>query len=378
MPVPRRIAALAVLAALALAAVSLAHRSPAAHREGPPVQTRASYLRSAAAGVARSRAWWDAGRHWYRQRLGSSQLATNWGIVHLFGATSALAIADPTPAHRAAVRAFARGAERYWNPDLRPVPGYGPTVGRRGAGSRAWYDDEGWWGIAFYDAYRATGDRRYLASADRALAFVDSGWDPLGGGIYWDTGRTFKASEGLVGATLLASYRYLDTRSPRFLAMAERYIAWADAHLRDGDGLYSSRPRGGVAMPYVEGPMAVAFAVLCRATGDRAWCTRAESLAGRTVERFPRLTMGPQYDSLYIRALLELYRFDGNRRWYHVAARATDRALASARAPGGLYLRTWDGRAITTIGTDPGKLQTHAATTSAAAWMAAAKPPRQP
>jgi uncharacterized protein YyaL (SSP411 family) len=129
-------------------------------------------------------------------------------------------------------------------------------------------------------------------------------------------------------------------------------------------------------MPYVEGPMAASFAVLCRATGDSAWCTRAEALAVSTVKRFPQLTMGPQYDSLYIRALLELYRFDGNRRWYDVAARATDRALASAASPNGLYLRTWEGRPITTIGTDPGKLQTHAATTSAAAWMAAAKPPR--
>jgi uncharacterized protein YyaL (SSP411 family) len=99
-------------------------------------------------------------------------------------------------------------------------------------------------------------------------------------------------------------------------------------------------------------------------------------LADRTVKRFPVLTMGPQYDSLYVRALLELYRYDGRRRWYHVAAAATDRALRNSRSAGGLYLRTWSGRPITSIGTDPGKLQTHAATTSVAAWMAAARQPR--
>lgn len=335
-----------------------------------------AYLPAAKAALARASAWWDPKRHWYRQTIsGSRVLATNWGSVHLFGAIDALAIADPTPAHRAAVRAFARGAERYWNPDLRPVPGYGPYPGNRGAAHRSWYDDEGWWGIAFYDAFRATGDRRYLASASRALAFLNSGWDPKAGGIYWDTNRTFKASEGLVGGTLLAAYLYKETHRPEYLALAKKYIAWADRSLRGPDGLYSSRPTGGAPMPYVEGPMAVAFAVLCKSTRDHAWCTRAEDLAGRTARRFPTLTMGPQYDAMYVRALLELYRLDGKRRWYEIASAETRRAMVGARDRNGLYLRTWDGRPIQTIGTDPGKLQTHAATTSVIAWTAAARRP---
>ena len=128
-------------------------------------------------------------------------------------------------------------------------------------------------------------------------------------------------------------------------------------------------------MPYVEGPMAAAFALTCRSTRQRSWCTRAETLADRTARRFPKLTMGPQYDSLYIRALLELYALDGKPRWYDVARAAVDRAMARAGDSHGLYLRTWGGRPIGTIGTDPDKLQTHAATTSAIAWLAAARPP---
>jgi uncharacterized protein YyaL (SSP411 family) len=369
-PAAARSGAASPAAAQPVAAVSPAARTPA------HLRTRASYRRAASAAIAKASAWWDPQRHWYRQRFGNSSLATNWGIVHLFDATDALAIADPTPAGRAAVRAFARGAERYWNPDLRPVPGYGPSQGNRGAGHRSWYDDEGWWGVAFYDAFRATGDRRYLASADRSLAFLDSGWDPKSGGVYWDTRRTFKASESLAGGALLAAYLYRDTHAPKYLALVKRYVAWADRRLLGSDGLYSSRPRGvGVPMPYVEGPMALAFELICKSTGDQSWCKRAEDLAGRTAQRFPRLTMGPQYDSIYVRALLELYRLDGKRRWYDIAAAATNRAAASARASSGLYLLTWDGRPIQTIGADPGKLQTHAATASVLAWMAAARPP---
>jgi uncharacterized protein YyaL (SSP411 family) len=370
-----------LVAALAAATFAFSAGSGGSHRAVAPSApaTRADYLRLAEAGVAASRDWWAPRRHWYRQTLDrTSPLATNWGIVHLFGAVDALAIADPTPAHRAAVRTFAAGAERYWNPDLRPVPGYGPYPGNHGAGHRSWYDDEGWWGIAFYDAYRATGDRRYLASASRALAFLDSGWDPRSGGIYWDTRRTFKSGESLTGATLLAAYLYDATHAPRYLSLVRKYVTWADASFRGSDGLYDRTEHDTTPLPYVEGPMAVAFAVLCRSTGDRAWCTKAESLADRAVKRFPQLTMGPQYDSMYVRSLLELYRFDGNRRWYDVAAAATNRAVANARAPNGLYLRAWDGRPIGTIGTPPLKLQTHAATTSVAAWMAASRPPRGP
>lgn len=330
---------------------SLATVLALAHPGGPAAHP---YLKLAESGVAASQAWRDPVTHWYRQFLDRRARATNWGSVHLFESIDAVAIADPTPAHRAAVRRVAAGAEGYWNPDLRPVPGYGAVRGRRG-NVHTWYDDEGWLGIAFHDAYRATGDRRYLASDRRALAFLDSGWDPIAGGFYWDTTRSFKASESLVGATLIAAYLYEDSHERRYLAEATRNIAWADANLVDGDGLYTNRPDGGVAMPYIEGPMFEAFAVLCKATGERAYCTRAEALAARTVKRFPLLAMGPQCDSLYIRSLLELYRLDHRRRWYDVAAAVANEADPNPR------------------GTPPGKLSTHTATVSALAWMAVAQ-----
>src|SRR4051812_32559295 len=58
-------------------------------------RTRAGFLAAAEAGVAASRAqWWDPSRGWYRQSLRGGGLASNWGIVHLFGAVDAVAIAN--------------------------------------------------------------------------------------------------------------------------------------------------------------------------------------------------------------------------------------------------------------------------------------------
>jgi hypothetical protein len=387
------LARLGLLLALAAVAVGVAmdlarpvdaatvRRQAAAPDQATAAAADPKYLEAAATGRTRSRAWWDKRRGWYRERLNSHAkypLATLWGAVPLFEATNALAIADPTPARRAAVRAFAAGAERYWNGRLRPVPGYAPYPGNRSPRDRTWYDDNGWWGIAFYDAYRATGDARYLSSAKRALTFVNSGWNRNGGGLWWDTRHSHLAGETLASGTLLAASLYKETRAPQYLGIARKYIAWADADFRGDDGLYDRHQGDGTAMPYVQGPMFAAFALLCDATGDQGYCTEAQELADRATRRFPQLNMGPQYDAMYVRCLLELYRHDHNPRWYRIAAATADRAMTNGRAPNGLYLLTWDGRSTSTVDTKPDMLQTHAATTSVIAWVAAADPPAGP
>jgi hypothetical protein len=346
--------------------------------DDPPADgaVASKYLAPAKAAVTQSNDWWDSKRHWFRERLGtSSRPATLWGIVHLFEAKNALAIAQPTSGRIAAVRNFARGAERYWNPNLEPVPGYAASPDTRDRHRRTWYDDNGWWGTAFYDAYRATGDTRYLASAKRALMFVDSGWDPKRGGIWWDTRHSFHAGESLAGGTLTAAYLYHETHSPKYLALARKYIRWADADFRGDDGLYDRNEDDDTPMPYVQGPMALAFVIICQTSGKKGYCDEGEELADNAAKRFPTLTMGPQYDAMYVRAMLELYRFDHNPRWYQIAAAAADRALANARDSNGLFLLTWDGRPTQSIGTPPGMLQTHAATTSVLAWLAATPSP---
>ena len=375
---PRRRTSLVLLPiALALIAASYAPNAGAAGER--PSIAQQQYLRAASVGRVKSRAWWDHKRHWYRERLGDHSkypLATLWGAFPLFEATNAIAIADPSHAHRQAVRAFAGGARRYWNPHLRPVPGFAPYPGDRNPHGRTWFDDNGWWGIGFYDAYRATRDPRYLGAAHRALNFIDrSGWDRRRGGLWWDNRHAHKAGETLASATLLAASLYHETHVPRYLGIARKYISWADSNFLGSDGLYNRSEHNTTPMPYVQGPMFSAFALLCDATHDQSWCTRGEELAERSARRFGRLDMGPQYDAIYIRCLLELYRYGGNARWYRIAAAEAQRAMLNGRNGNGLYLRNWDGGSMRAKGTKLGMLQTHAATTSVIAWMATVAPP---
>jgi hypothetical protein len=207
-------------------------------------RSQARYLAAANKGVKQAHRWWSPRMHWYRAVLDQGRVASLWGIVSLFEALNGLQTAAPSKRHRQQLNRFARGAERYLNPNLEPVPGFGPKPGQREAGKTTWFDDNGWWGLAFLDAYRATGNPRYLNDAVIAQRFISvSGWDTTAGrpgGIWWNTNHSFYAGESLAGGTLLSARLYAITHEQAYLDDALKFIAWGDVWLTDpATGLYA-------------------------------------------------------------------------------------------------------------------------------------------
>ena len=170
MPFERRIASFALVACASLvlcAAVS-------ASGERASRITQAQFLGLAQSGIQAAQAsFWNAKLGWYDDRLGAPKnprmpLAYLWSAFPLFEAIDAVAIAEPTAANKAAVVRFATAAERYWNGALEPQGGFAYYPGVHDPHALTYFDDNGWWGIAFLDAFRATGDRAYLTEAARA------------------------------------------------------------------------------------------------------------------------------------------------------------------------------------------------------------------
>jgi hypothetical protein len=345
-----------------------------------PTQQR--YLALAKAGVAQAqRRWRDRRRGWYDARLGDRErypLATIWDIVPLFESLDAIAIAQPSAANRRALARFAAGAERYLNRGLRPVPGYSPYPGDREANTETWFDDNGWWGLAFVEAYRATGSRRYLTDAERALRYIAAaGWDPSTGGIWWDTEHPYKSGPALAADTLLATLIYQQDHSTFALEQAQKFVAWANTGgFSSTEGLYADSSVSATPVDYIEAPLIYAQALLCQLTGSSSGCQRAEQLKAAALRRFGYLLdFSPQYDAIYLQWMLALYALDGDRTLYLLAADNARDAQARATNGEGLYLLSWNGGTLPAFDAEPGMLQTQAATTSVFAWLAVYAPP---
>jgi hypothetical protein len=428
----RRSSLAILISSLALAVIAVACLPAEAEALS---RSQARYLRAANKGVKQAHRWWNGGRHWYSSVLGGPNVASLWGVVPLFEALNGLQIAAPSPRHRHQLSRFAWGAQRYLNPALEPVPGFGPKPSQREAVKTTWFDDNGWWGLAFLDAYRATGNGRWLTDAQIAQNFISvSGWDTTPGrpgGIWWNTNHSFYAGESLAGGTLLSARLYSITHDQHYLDDALKFIAWADVWLTDPTtGLYarlrkpgtygttsSGSTNGAVAaaaaeeralsgnpdqaakleaagqetpgpgearsafnnyppfapspMPYVNGPMILAHRIICEETGQSSYCQRAQQLAATTLWVYQRFWMGPQFDFWYIRTMLEFAQRDGAADWYGIAQRSARSALHRAHDKHGLYLRTWYGKKASRAKAPTGSLQLHAANAALFAWMAA-------
>jgi hypothetical protein len=403
--------------------------------------SQADFLTRAERGVAQARrSWrdnvqglWNGKRNvrlrWYDERLGRRArypLATIWGVVPLFESLAAVAIAHPTAANRRALQVFAEGdaphpaappqarasrarhgaarsarsrstgravylgAESYWDP---VVSGFAPYPGDRGP-VNTWFDDNAWWGLAFLDAHRALGRTRYLRDAQTAFDFiVRRGWDPVSGGVWWNTAHTpggQKSGEPLAGGALLGALlgrHYLaasrvergrQAQSDLALARADlrasaRFLAWGDAHFANDNGLYWRTGDDPTPTPYIAGPAVEAKRVLCQTLSQPAYCDQAAALANAAFQRFAyRLNMGPQFDVIYLHRMLDYGRATGDRRWSEMARRMAQMASANAHEPGSsLYLRAWDGSDMSGHQAAPGMLRTHAATVQLFGWLAA-------
>jgi hypothetical protein len=367
-----------------LALVALASVAASAHAASVPSLTaaQARYLALAQNGVTQAEQHWrDRRRRWYDARLGDRErypLATIWDIVPLFESLDAIAIASPTPANRRAVESFARGAEAYLNRGLRPIPGYSPYPGDREPDTQTWFDDNGWWGLGFMNAYRATGQHRYLKDAERALRYIAAaGWDPHSGGVWWNTSHPYKAGEALASATLLATLIYEQTKVPFALAQAQKLLAWANGPgFSQPDGLYEGSDVNHTPIDYIEAPLIYAQAVLCRLKAEPTECARAEQLKATALTRFGYLLdFSPQYDAIYLQWMLALYGLDHDATLYRMAADNARDAQTRAANTSGLYLLSWNGETLPANYALPNMLQTQAATTSLFAWLAVYPPP---
>jgi predicted alpha-1,6-mannanase (GH76 family) len=156
------------------------------------------------------------------------------------------------------------------------------------------YDDEGWWALAWIRAYDLTHDADYLTTAKTIFADMAGGWDATcGGGIWWSKDRTYK--NAIANELFLKVAASLHNRTPgdagpgSFVDWASREWAWfAGSGMINGknlvnDGLASCKNNGQPAYTYNQGVVLGGLAELAKATGDKTVLTKARAIADATM-----------------------------------------------------------------------------------------------
>jgi predicted alpha-1,6-mannanase (GH76 family) len=153
----------------------------------------------------------------------------------------------------------------------------------------SFYDDNGWWALAWVDAYDLTRDDRYLNAARIIFARIEAGWDDTcGGGVWWNEDRAYKnAITNELFLTLAAVLHQCtpdDAGSYRAWALRAwewfRSVGLIGASGLVNDGLTSAcTNNGGTTWTYNQGVILGGLTALYRITGDPAYLTEAEVVA---------------------------------------------------------------------------------------------------
>lgn len=157
-----------------------------------------------------------------------------------------------------------------------------------------YYDDEGWWALAWIDAYDWTGDARYLAMAESIFSDMTGGWDDTcSGGIWWSKKRTYKnaiANELFLSVAAHLANRAAPADRPGYLSWATREWQWFQTsgminsqHLVN-DGLTSAcQNNGKTTWTYNQGVILGGLTELSRQVPDSAIPDTAAAIAAAAI-----------------------------------------------------------------------------------------------
>jgi predicted alpha-1,6-mannanase (GH76 family) len=153
-----------------------------------------------------------------------------------------------------------------------------------------YYDDEGWWLLAFLRAFDLTSDTKYLDMADSIFDDMLGGKDAIcGGGIYWSKARSYKnaiSNELFLAAAAGLANRFDGVQRKHFCEIATLQWDWfkrsglVNARGTINDGLDERcRNNGGEVWTYNQGVILIALVELSKATVDASLLQTATNIA---------------------------------------------------------------------------------------------------
>jgi predicted alpha-1,6-mannanase (GH76 family) len=232
-------------------------------------------------------------------------------------------------------------------------------------------DDEGWWALAWVDAYDLTHEPQYLAMAKTIFADIATEWDTrtCGGGVWWNKKTGYKnaiANELFLAlAAALANRAGNEAEKQKYLAWAQREWAWfrnsgmINARNLINDGLTSTNPNactsnGRNTWTYNQGVILGGLVELYRADQDATLLPQAEAIAKAAIaslttsdgilsERSVSGGDAPQFKGVFLRNLMALYAVAPAAQYKKFADANAKSILAHDEASGEQFGALWQG-----------------------------------
>ncbi len=197
-----------------------------------------------------------------------------------------------------------------------------------------YYDDDGWWALAWIDAYDLTGNVTYLSMAETIFSAMTGGWDTTtcGGGEWWSTDKTYKnaiANELFLAVAAKLANRTTGKASEAYLNWAQKERTWfkasgmINAQSLINDGLTSTNPNactnnGKTTWSYNQGVVLGGLVELYLADKDATLLPQANAIADAAIAHLTT-TSGvltekvsgtdlPQFKGIFLRNLTSLYK----------------------------------------------------------------------
>jgi predicted alpha-1,6-mannanase (GH76 family) len=240
-------------------------------------------------------------------------------------------------------------------------------------------DDEGWWALAWIDAYDVTQNKDYLAMGESIFADMVTAWDDTcGGGIWWSKDRKYKnaiANELFLSVAAHLANRTSGSKRMQYLAWSNREWKWfersgmigAKGLINDGltitfgSNVEGSPPtrctnNGRTTWTYNQGVVLGGLAELATADHNSEWKVAAQKIATAAVTQLvdengilhdpcePNCGAdGVQFKGIFVRNLVALDRVQPQPRYESFVDKNADALWKDARGPGFQLAERWSG-----------------------------------
>ncbi|KAF1830468.1 glycosyl hydrolase [Decorospora gaudefroyi] len=232
-----------------------------------------------------------------------------------------------------------------------------------------YYDDEGWWAMAWIASYDLTGDIKYLNSAKDLFEDMQGGWStPCGGGIWWSKNREYIAAISnelflSVGAHL--ANRVSGPEKEEYLTWAQAEWDWfktsgvinADNLINDGIDPDTCQNNGKTTFTYNQGVVLAGLSEMARAKSDGGFVAWAYGIANAVllrlvdpsgiltepVESLSLDTTASQFKGAFVRGLSTLNRNEPQVSFREFLTRNANAAKSQPRVDGGVIVDRWQG-----------------------------------